>query len=117
MDQAKLIASGINYNMGLRRFAGKALIYEKYLKQFAEDPNFPKLEEEMQREAYKDAFKTAHALKGVIGTLSIDRLFVIISELVEALREENIVKAKEIMIEADAEYREVVGVLKECSAK
>lgn len=114
MDQEKLMELGINYDAGLRRFAGKASIYEKYLKQFIEDPNFSKLKDEMQKEAYEEAFKTAHALKGVIGTLSIERLFSIVSELVEALRGNNIVKAKEIMIQANTEYNVIVGVLQEC---
>lgn len=117
MDQEKLMKSGINYEAGLKRFAGKAAIYEKYLKQFSEDPNFSRLEDEMQREAYGDAFKTAHALKGVIGTLGIDKLFAIFTELVNALRSNDIEQAKSVMLEAETEYRAVVHILRECTVK
>lgn len=113
MDRNRLIAMGIDYDSGLNRFAGKVSVYEKYLIQFTEDLNFPKLEDEMQREAYEEAFKTAHALKGVIGTLSISRLHGTVSELVEALRGKRIEEAKERMKKASEEYREVVWGIQE----
>ncbi len=113
MDREKLIASGINYDMGLKRFAGKVPLYEKYLRQFIEDPNFPKLQEEMEREDYEEAFKTAHALKGVIGTLSMDKLFAAVCELVEALRVKDADSSKELMLRAEQEYGDTIQILKE----
>ncbi len=117
MNQEKLMTSGISYTVGLERFAGKTAIYEKYLRQFMDDPNFSKLENEMQREDYAEAFKTAHALKGVIGTLSIDKLFGIFCKLVDALRGNDTEKAQKLMIEAIDEYKAVTGILRECCAE
>lgn len=113
MNRERLIAMGIDYDAGASRFGGKVPMYEKYLKQFTEDINFPKLVNEMQANAYESAVQTAHALKGVVGTLSIMHLYELLCGLVEALREQRLEDAQVCFQEAVDEYNTVVCGLKE----
>lgn len=113
MDRQKMLEAGINYDTGLARFVGKVPLYEKYLYQFVEDTHFSQLKQEMERKDYNAAFKTAHALKGVIGTLSMDRLFAAVSDVVEALRSRDIEKADMLLKRAEKEYEFIITFLKE----
>ena len=82
-----------------------------------DDSNFLQLEKEMQDGAYADAFETAHALKGVTGTLSIEKLYDIFCELVEALRGNDTEKAEHIMPQVIAEYQKIMGILRDACAE
>lgn len=113
MNREKIVAAGIDYDMGLRRFAGKVELYEKYLLQFLQEPNFEQLRSEMNAEEYENAFRTAHALKGVTGTLSLDKLYKALCELVEALRAGKGEEAKVLMVTADKEYEDTVKILRD----
>lgn len=86
MNTEMLTDAGVNYAEGVKRFAGKAAIYEKFLKRYGDDPTFGELEAAMQREDYETAFRSAHTLKGVAGNLSIKPLYDMLYEFVECLR-------------------------------
>lgn len=79
-------AVGIDYEAGLRRFVGNVALYEKYLYRFPQEQEYFKMCQAMQEKDYTEAFKQAHALKGVTATLGLTELYREVSELVEALR-------------------------------
>ena len=81
MDREKLIEAGIDYDAALKRFVGREDLYQKYLIQFLADDKFEKLKTAIIKRDAKEAFKQAHALKGVTGTLSISRLFTALEEV------------------------------------
>lgn len=112
MNREMLIAAGIDYDAALRRFVGKTDLYEKYLIRFLEDQNLCKLETEIKSKNCKAAFKAAHALKGVVGTLGITRLLVVVGKCVEALRAGELEAAEEMMPEIREEYEAVICAIK-----
>lgn len=88
MNREKLIEAGIDYDEGVKRFAGKAAIFEKYLVRLFEVQLMENLKEQLEKEDYKTAFRTAHDLKGSAGNLSVNIFQKKICELVETLRGE-----------------------------
>lgn len=86
MNRELLEKAGINYEEGLRRFMGKTELYEKFLAKFNDDTNYSDMLHAIKEKRYEDAFKFAHAFKGVTGNLSMDDLFNKVQPLVEALR-------------------------------
>ncbi|MEG0894898.1 MAG: hypothetical protein RSE07_06095 [Oscillospiraceae bacterium] len=86
MNIEELKKAGINYEDGIKRFAYKAEIYNKYLINFFDDPTFFQLGDYLKEQNYIEAFKCAHTLKGVSGNLSMDDFYQCVCILVEALR-------------------------------
>ncbi|MDD2956669.1 MAG: Hpt domain-containing protein [Oscillospiraceae bacterium] len=86
MNLSVLSDAGIDYEDGIARFSGHAEIYEKYLKRFPSDPEFSNLRSAMAGKDYEAAFRSAHTLKGMVGNLSIKRLYASLYDFVELLR-------------------------------
>ena len=61
MDIAKLKEAGIDYDEGLKRFANREDLYEKYLGKFPDDPAMSQLEAFLAEKNYAEAFKCAHS--------------------------------------------------------
>lgn len=81
-----LQAYGANTQEGLARCMNNADFYLKMVRMAAEDSNFGLLQEALAQNDLKRAFELAHALKGVMGNLSLTPLFDPISEMTELLR-------------------------------
>ncbi|MDD4851476.1 MAG: Hpt domain-containing protein [Gemmiger sp.] len=86
MNKAALIEAGIDYDEGARRFSGKVELYEKYLRKLFDDPTFAELQEALAKQDYRQAFMTAHNLKGMTGNLSATVLYQAVCPLVDELR-------------------------------
>ena len=112
MDREKLIEAGIDYDAALKRFVGREDLYQKYLIQFLADDKFEKLKTAIIKRDVKEAFKQAHALKGVTGTLSISRLFTALEEVVTPLRVENIDEAEKNMEKVQKEYMYALSAIR-----
>lgn len=89
MDKTKLFSAGIDYDDGLKRFSGNAVLYEKFLVRFFDDKMLSELKEQLDKNDYDNAFRTAHNLKGMAGNLSIKTLYNTICVIVEELRSKN----------------------------
>jgi HPt (histidine-containing phosphotransfer) domain-containing protein len=114
MDRESCIAAGIDYDSGLARFAGKADLYEKFLKKFPADTTFTDLEKAMADGDTRAAFIAAHTLKGVTGNLSLNGLYTGILPLVEALRGDgNMELAKTLYPPVKEEYDKEIRFLTE----
>lgn len=106
--------NGIDYADGVARFSGNAKSYEKFLKKFITDPEFPKLCEAMEQKNFEAAFYSAHTLKGMCGNLSIQVLYNKMKLFVEMLRNQaDLEKAQAYFPELRAEYDTVIGILKQ----
>ena len=81
-----LQAFGANTQEGVARCFGKTDFYLRLVKTVPAEPNFDKLDEAIKAGDYHTAFESAHALKGVLGNLSLTPLFDPISEMTEQLR-------------------------------
>ena len=86
MNRDVLVSAGIDYDQGVNRFAGKAQIYEKFLKRLFEEESMSQLGTQLAEKDYESAFKTAHNLKGMSGNLSLNQFYKAICEIVEELR-------------------------------
>lgn len=82
----KLRLFGANADEGLQRCMNNEAFYLKLVSRFLEDKTFDKLKIEIDSGNLEEAFKASHALKGVLGNLSLTPLYEIIYEMTELLR-------------------------------
>lgn len=111
-----LIESGVDVENTLRRFMGNEAMYEKFLKKFTDNSNYPGLEESIQAGNYEEAFKCAHTLKGVSANLGLDPICKAASDLTEEVRgkandEVNSVRVQEIWQELQKSYQHFSDLL------
>ena len=81
-----LVAFGANTSEGLQRCLNKEEFYLRMVKKVPADSNFQKLFDAINAGDLNAAFEASHALKGVVGNLSLSPLFTPVSELTELLR-------------------------------
>ncbi|MDD3363049.1 MAG: Hpt domain-containing protein [Hespellia sp.] len=106
-----LEAVGIDVAEGVKRFSGREDLYSKYLFKFAEDQNFQQCREDMKTGDIESAFRHAHALKGITGNLSMNRFYKHLYDVVEALRAGDGEHAKELFVNLEKEYDEVIDAI------
>ena len=86
MTVQDLRAFGANVDEGLGRCMNNEAFYLRLVKMSLGDANFQKLEDSLRQGNLTEAFEAAHALKGVLGNLSLTPLYTPVSELTELLR-------------------------------
>ncbi len=86
MNREKLISAGIDYDDGVNRFSGMPQVYEKFLKKFFASYTLDELEKQIEAGDIAEAFKTAHAIKGAAGNMSVKLFYDKLCMLVELLR-------------------------------
>ena len=77
---------GANTEEGLSRCMNNEAFYLRMVGMGLGDPNFDRLKTAVEAGDAKEAFEAAHALKGVMGNLSLTPLYVPLSELTEQLQ-------------------------------
>ena len=82
----KLNAFGANTAEGLGRCFGNEALYLKLVATIPGEANFDKLKNSLAGKDLKAAFEAAHALKGVLGNLSLTPLYTRVAEITELLR-------------------------------
>ena len=82
----KLQEFGVNTQEGLGRCMGNEGFYLKLVGMAAADGNFEKLSAAIEAGDLDGAFEASHALKGVLGNLSLTPLYAPASEMCELLR-------------------------------
>lgn len=82
----KLNAFGADTTEGLGRCFGNEVFYLKLVATIPSESNFDKLKNALEAGNLEDAFLAAHALKGVLGNLSLTPLYTKIVEITELLR-------------------------------
>ncbi len=83
-------------------------LISKFLKRFPFDESFERLTESLEKDQCDDAFRAAHALKGLSSNLSMIKLYKLAASLVEVLRNGDIEAGKEMIVEVSAEYNKMV---------
>ena len=86
MDKATLIAANIDYENGVKRFAGNEALYEKYLLKFKDDVQYKAVKAAYEAGDFDTLLKEAHTLKGVAGTLGLTDICQTCANIVAALR-------------------------------
>lgn len=82
----KLKQFGADADEGLQRCMNNEAFYLKMVSRFLEDTSFDKLKAAIDNGDLEEAFKASHALKGVLGNLSLTPLYNIAYEVTELLR-------------------------------
>lgn len=93
---------GGDFAQAQKRLPSEKLI-SRFIVKFPDDSSFSSLCTAMKEGKRDKAFRAAHTLKGVSGSLSLDRLFSSASRLTELLRPE----AEEIPADAHSLFEEV----------
>ncbi len=106
----KLLDACVDIDTVMNRFLDNEDMLVCFLKKFKEDSNFGAFREGMAQKQYEDAFKAAHAFKGLCANLSVDRLFDIICSEVEFLRSGMNAEAENLLPKIVEEYERVVGI-------
>lgn len=112
MNKLKLYNVGIDTKSGIARFNNNEELYEKWLYDFVEDQNYAKMLLAIQNHNVKEAFGYAHTLKGILGNLSINKIYEDICPLVEQLREGNLSNIDIFLTKLKNDYDLVICALK-----
>ena len=115
MDRETCKNAGIDYEEGVSRFVGNADIYEKFLRDFVNDPTFSALESALSARDIKAAFQAAHTLKGVTGNLSLTDLYSDLVKLTDALRGEGDLSLADSLYPAvRSDYERAISFISAC---
>ena len=82
----KLNTFGANTAEGLARCFGNEALYLKLVATIPGEGNFDKLKNAIGDRDFENAFLAAHALKGVLGNLSLTPLYMKVVDITELLR-------------------------------
>ena len=93
----KLNAFGANTAEGLARCCGNEALYLKLVATIPGEGNFDKLKDSIAAKDPKTAFEAAHALKGVLGNLSLTPIYTPVVEITELLRSESDMDYKSLL--------------------
>lgn len=111
LDAAKLKEAHIDCEVGVKRFAGKEKLYEKYLIKFLEDNHYQQAKEALEQKDYDSTLKLVHALKGMTGTLAMEKLFEFCSQVVADIREDRIEAVEADFNSLSEEYNQIIAVI------
>lgn len=82
----KLNDFGADTAEGLARCYGNEALYLRLIGMVVKEDNFDKLKDAIEKNDLDGAFEAAHALKGVLGNLSLTPMYEKSSEITEHLR-------------------------------
>jgi hypothetical protein len=82
----KLNSFGANASEGLARCFGNEALFLRLVMTVPDDAVFDRLKQKLEANDLDGAFDAAHALKGVLGNLSLTPLYTIAVEITEHLR-------------------------------
>lgn len=77
---------GANTEEGLTRCFGNEALYLRLVSTIPDEKHFDNLDRALKANDLAEAFEAAHALKGVLGNLSLTPLYEPMSEITELLR-------------------------------
>ena len=87
---------GFDVEGTMKRFLNNDALYMKCLKKFLDDKSFEVLKESLENGNCEEAFKAAHTMKGFVSNLGINKLYEVVSPMVEKLRTGNMDIADEM---------------------
>ncbi len=102
---------GADTETGMKRCMGNEALYIRLVGSISSDPGFDKIEEAIKAGDLDAAFETAHALKGVLGNLSLTPLYDKASEITELLRERKEMDYGPMLDALKASREELAGLM------
>lgn len=104
MNIDDLRAWGANVDEGLTRCMNNEAFYLRLVETVKNEAGFARLQESMAAGDWHGGFEAAHALKGVLGNLSLTPLFDPVNELCELLRPEQPVDCSALLATVSEQF-------------
>ena len=117
MDAQKretLCAAGIDVDAALERLMGSDALLERFLKKFAADANYARLQAAFEQADRDGAIAASHTLKGMCGNLSMTALFDLFTRQVALLRADDWSAAAALMPDIAQGYEPAVQAIGMC---
>lgn len=113
MDELKEIyeIAGSDPKEVIVRYGGNEEMLRRFLRLFARDDSFAKLQEALAAGNADGAFRAVHTLKGICANLGFARLYEKSSEMTELLHRGELDKAAPLFTGLEDEYAKVLEVL------
>lgn len=108
MNKEILIAANVDYENGMKRFAGNEALYEKYLLKFKDDVHYEAVIAAFESGDFESLQKEAHTLKGVAGTLGLLDIYQNCADIVTALRGERTDQIPEMISLLQNAYKKTI---------
>lgn len=86
MNAEILRAAGIDYAYGVKRFAGRAQLFEKALTKFPKDSTFARIRAAYAADDRDALLASAHEFKGMCGNIGLTSLYESADAIVQMLR-------------------------------
>ena len=99
---------GANTEEGLKRCMNNEALYLKLMEMFFANNSYNELKEAIANDDLDKAFQAAHALKGVLGNLSLTPLYDIDFEVTELLRNRTKMDYSELLQKYENKYSELL---------
>ncbi len=106
---------GANIGDAMRRFMDNTALYERMLKTLPEVAQRFPVKPYFDSEDYETAINNAHTLKGVVGNLSLDTLYIGYSGIVSLLRDGKIAEARATMEKTLEDERRIIECIRKYS--
>ena len=101
---------GANVEEGLQRCMNNEGLYLKLIGMFFDKNSYNELKEAILVNDLDKAFQASHALKGVLGNLSLTPLFDIIFEVTELLRNRTNMDYSDYLVKYENKYSELLAL-------
>ena len=86
MNAEILKRAGIDYDRGVKRFVGRAHLYEKALSKFPKDSTFSRIRAAYAAGDKEQLFASVHECKGMCGNIALTSLYETADTMVQMLR-------------------------------
>lgn len=107
---------GCDVEEAMPRFLNQRDFYIQYLRRFAGDLSFDELEKALSEENYGGAFRAAHKLKGVSGTLGLTPVYeesAVLSDLLRNGKKPDKDTLQLHMLHLEASYHDIRDVIRD----
>lgn len=104
-------ALGGDFEDTLARMCNKRLV-ERFVLRFLSDETFSSLEKAMSEKDYKEAFRTAHCLKGTASNLGFTKLYSVADVLTDTLRDGKKPEDDALLLSVKEEYERTMTLLR-----
>ena len=114
--KSEMEANGYDVDGAIHRFSGNEVLYLTFLKRFPSNEHYDKIEKNLIDKNYENAYKAAHALKGITGNLGLNPVYRLLEEMLSTMRNKESVVDFEEKLEGlykqfQAEYEKSIKLI------
>ena len=106
-----LLEAGVAVEEALTRCMGNEMLLERLLNKFVDDRTYAALLQAMKEKNQEYAVSSAHTLKGICANLSMKRMYCLLEQQVELLRQGNWDEAEHFMSDIKQTYDRICLIL------